>query len=119
MGRDEEAEEVLIESAELATSDDVDPQVRSRAARAQILARRGELTEARQLGHEALALAETTDFLTLRAEARLALAYVLAACSEHDEASERLHEALELFERKESLPQAEQTRRLIEAATST
>ncbi len=118
MGRDEEAEEVLLESAELAASDDVDPQVRSRAARAQILARRGELDQARHLAREALALADTTDFLALRAEARLALAYVLAACSEHDEASERLHEALELFERKESLPQAEQTRRLIETGAS-
>ena len=116
LGRDDEAAEILAEAAELAAPDDVDPQVRWRAARAQILVRRGELEEAERLGREGLAIAAGTDYLILRADALLALAYVLEVRGEHLDAEARRREALALYERKESLPQVAQVRRLLAGA---
>ena len=112
-GRDEEAEEVLDVADEIAQPDDNDPQVRSRAVRAQILARRGHLAEAERPAREAVEIAAQTDFTVLHGDALLALAEVLRASGEAAEAKAALHEALTLFERKENVVQAEQTRAVL------
>jgi class 3 adenylate cyclase/tetratricopeptide (TPR) repeat protein len=116
LGRDVEADEILLEAAEASAADDVDPHVRWRAARAQILARRGELDGALGLATQAIGLATATDYLVLTGDALLALANVLEAREEHSEAEARRREALDLYERKESLPQVAQVRRLLAAS---
>ena len=63
LGRFDEADELLDEVAGVMTADDVDPQVRLRAVRGQILARRGELAAAERSAREAVALAARTDYL--------------------------------------------------------
>src|SRR5262249_44928377 len=53
-GRDEDASEMLAVADDISQHDDYDAQVRMRAVRAQILARRGELAQADQLAREAV-----------------------------------------------------------------
>jgi len=76
LGRDDEAIELTRESETNASGDDVVPQVLWRGARARVFARRGDLTVAVELAHEAVRRAEATDFLDLRAGAFLDLAAV-------------------------------------------
>jgi tetratricopeptide (TPR) repeat protein len=116
LGRDEEADEVLDVSDKIAHPDDPDPQVRSRAVRAQILAKRGDLAQAERLAHEAVEIAARTDFIVLHGDALLALAKVLRASGAAEESNAALQEALALFERKENVVKAKQTRELLSAA---
>lgn len=97
-GRYDEAVEVLDVADEIAQTDDLDPQIRSRAVRAQILARRGHLDEAERLAAEAVELAAKTDMIVLHGDALLALAEVLSVSGQTDESRTALHQALELFE---------------------
>jgi class 3 adenylate cyclase len=76
--RDEEAVALSRESEANAREDDIVAQVVWRGARARALARRGERAEAAALATEAVRLANTTDFLDLRAGALLDLATVLS-----------------------------------------
>jgi class 3 adenylate cyclase/tetratricopeptide (TPR) repeat protein len=110
LGRDEEAEDVLAVVDGLVITDDVDPQVRTRAVRARIRARRGELAEAERLAREAVELAARTDYLVLHGNARLALAEVLRLAGAVDAAVETLRAALEIFERKQHVLLIESTR---------
>ena len=117
LGRDDEAFAILDVADEIAQADDVDPQLRSRAERARLLARRGRLDEALRLAREAVELAATTDYLELNARAQLALAEVLRAGGWPGEI-EALRTALDYFERKESVPMTERTRALLSAAAA-
>jgi tetratricopeptide (TPR) repeat protein len=117
LGRDDEAFAILDVVDEIAQADDVDPQLRSRAERARLLARRGQLDEALRLAREAVELAATTDYLELNARAQLALAEVLRAGGWPGEI-EALRTALDYFERKESVPMIERTRALLSAAAA-
>jgi tetratricopeptide (TPR) repeat protein len=112
-GGDEDALEVLAVADEIAQRDDYDAQVRMRAVRARILARRGELAQAEQRAREAVEMVARTDDIVLHGDALLALAEVLRASGATDEATAALWQALELFERKENVVQAEQTRALL------
>ena len=76
-GRDDEAERLTEVSEELAAADDLVPQVLWRSVRAKILARRGELEQAEELGREVVELAANTDFPDLKASTSLDLAEVL------------------------------------------
>ncbi len=113
LDRNDEAEQVLDVADEIAQPDDFDPQVRSRAVRARILARRGELAEAEPLAREAVEIAARTNAIVLHGNALLALAEVLRASGVAAESKAALQEALALFERKENVVQAEQTRALL------
>ena len=65
---------MLDEAAELGADDDVVTQVRVRAGRAKLLARRdGNLDEAEALAREAVALAAETEYVDLRGDSLLAL----------------------------------------------
>jgi tetratricopeptide (TPR) repeat protein len=112
-GRDEDALEVLAVADEIAQRDDYDAQVRMRAVRARILARRGELAQGEECAREAVEMIARTDDIVLHGDALLALAEVLRASDATNEATDALRQALELFERKENIVQAEETRALL------
>jgi tetratricopeptide (TPR) repeat protein len=116
-GRDVEAEELLEVAEDIAQPGDFDPQVRSRAVRARILARRGDLARAQRLAQEAVEIAARTDAIVLHGDALLALAEVLRVSGSTDESRMTLQDAVELFERKENLVRAEQTRALLASSS--
>ena len=99
-GRDEEAEDFAKLSAELAASGDLLTQIRWRRVRARVLARRAEIQAAEALAREALAIAETTDFVNDRADALVDLSHVLEASRRCDEAVTAASAALHLYELK-------------------
>jgi ATP/maltotriose-dependent transcriptional regulator MalT len=107
--RDDEAERVIEVIEELAAADDLVPQVLGRSVRAKILAKRGELEDAEELGREVVRLAENTDFPELKASTTLDLAEVLDAADKTDEAQELVSRARELYERKGNVVAAQQT----------
>ena len=116
LGRDDEALEALDVAEAIAQADDCDPQVRLRAVRAVVLARRGELAEAERLSREALDLARTTDYLMLHGDAASMRAEVLLAAGDEEGAAAALREALEQYEQKENAPEAERTQARLAAA---
>jgi len=118
LGRDDEAEDVLDDVDTFVQVDDVDPQVRRRSVRAQLLARRGEVAEAVRLAREAVAQAATTDYLLLRSDALVALAAVLRAAGDDAEAAAALRQALDLQSQKGNLPGIDRVRALLAAAAA-
>jgi tetratricopeptide (TPR) repeat protein len=81
-----------------------------RGASALVSSYRGDHTEAEQLAREALAYAQTTDYLQLQANALSDLAQVLETAGRYDEAAAAYRQALELYERKQIIPLARSTR---------
>jgi class 3 adenylate cyclase/tetratricopeptide (TPR) repeat protein len=112
-GKDEEAERLLDEVDAIMQPTDFDPQARTRAVRAKLLARRGELTQAERLAREAVALGEPTDYLALHAESVVVLAEVLRLSGRTGEAADAAREAHALYARKGDLVSAERTRSLL------
>jgi class 3 adenylate cyclase/tetratricopeptide (TPR) repeat protein len=106
--RDDEAERVIEVIEKLAAADDLVPQVLGRSVRAKILAKRGELEDAEELGREVVHLAENTDFPELKASTALDLAEVLDAAGKTDEAQELVSRARELYESKGNVVSAAQ-----------
>jgi class 3 adenylate cyclase/tetratricopeptide (TPR) repeat protein len=115
-GRIDEAFELTHEAEQNADPGDLSPQIGWRTVRGAILARRGELAEAKQLTADALALAEQTDWLTDHADALMTRAGVHAAAGEHAEAREAREAALALYERKGSVAAAENVRAMLALA---
>jgi predicted ATPase/class 3 adenylate cyclase len=99
-GRDAEAEDFAKLSAELSASGDLLTQIRWRRVRARVLARRAEIPAAEALAREALAIAETTDFVNDRADALIDLSHVLEASRRCDDAVAAASGALHLYELK-------------------
>jgi len=102
-GRDEEALELTVQSEQAAAAEDLPVQVQWRGPRAKALARRGKLDAAERLAHEAVSLAEQTDFLNLHANALLDLATVLQHDRRVEEAAAAAETAKTLYERKGNL----------------
>jgi predicted ATPase len=94
----------------LAASGDLVTQIRWRRVRARVLARRGETTGAEALAGEALAIAETTDFVNDRADALLDLSHVLEASRRYNDAVTAASGALHLYELKGNVVAAAATR---------
>jgi tetratricopeptide (TPR) repeat protein len=80
--------------------------------RAKLLARRGDSAEAGRLAREAVALAESTDFLEDHAQAVGALAEVLRIAGQPEESAAALQEAIRLHEKKGNVVAAEALRAL-------
>ncbi|HXF36512.1 MAG TPA: BTAD domain-containing putative transcriptional regulator [Actinomycetota bacterium] len=118
-GRLDEALLLTTVSESASAPDDVASQVAWRGVRAKVLASTGRLEDAEQLGREAVALGEGTDYLNMRGEAHLDLAEVLMAVGRGAEAVEELDRALLLFERKGNRAAAGRARRLRDAAVGT
>jgi ATP/maltotriose-dependent transcriptional regulator MalT len=108
-GRDDEAERLTEVSEELAAADDLVTQVMWRSVRAKILAGRGEVEKAEELGHQAVQLADTTDFPELKAMTARDLAEALAAAGKTDAAQELVARAKEIYERKGNVVAAQQS----------
>jgi tetratricopeptide (TPR) repeat protein len=118
-GRAEEAEQLTVVSEEATSSEDVWAQVAWRAARAKILAQRGELEDAERLAREAVELIAETDALSMRAHALISLARVLAAADRPEEAAEYEAEGVRLYEAKGNLVAAEKARAVAPGALKT
>jgi hypothetical protein len=118
LGRDDEAQQ-LTEASERAAGDAAVPaQVIWRAARAKILARRGQASAAEALARGAVALAAGTDFLLFHADALVDLAVTLRLLDRPAEAAAAAVDAEALYERKGSRLGADHARALREAAAN-
>jgi class 3 adenylate cyclase len=114
----EEASHFCRVSREAAAPEDLWSQVDGRGAYAKIVARRGRGAEAEGLAREAVELAASTDFLTLRGDAFLDLASVLEVGGQAPEAVAALSAGLELYERKGNLVSAERAKARLEQVDS-
>ena len=99
LGEDSEAESFLA-FAEQHGGQDLKTALSWRSTKAELLARRGEFTDARALAEEAVAIAERTDALIDHGIACRSLGVVLRAAGDAGGAREAEARALALFERK-------------------
>jgi DNA-binding SARP family transcriptional activator len=109
-GRYEEAEVLTGECEQASRPNDIHSQTLWRSIRAKALARRGELDDARRLGHDAVAFAATSDFLLAHADALSDLGEVYEVAGERQEATRALEGAIELYERKGNVLMANASR---------
>jgi tetratricopeptide (TPR) repeat protein len=116
LGRDDEAEQLAVIGEQAGGSDDVMTNVTSWRVRALVCARRGNHAQAERLAREAVALAEPTDALDMRADTLMSLAEVLKLAGKPDEATPVVEHALALYDRKGNLVMTQRARnRLAEA----
>jgi class 3 adenylate cyclase/tetratricopeptide (TPR) repeat protein len=113
-GRIDEAEELTNVSESVSAPDDIYSHVIWRAVRAKVWARRGDSDEAERLGREAVALAETGDFLHLHWYALMSLAEILFLLGRAEEARPVATAAVAVAERKGSAAGARTARALPE-----
>ena len=118
-GRYEEARQLAREAARAARPNDVHTQIIWRCVEAKVLARRSEHDAADQLVQEALALAETSDFLHSHTDALEDLAEVLELAGRSREAVSALEEAIQLDERKGNVVSAARAREKLERLRAT
>jgi ATP/maltotriose-dependent transcriptional regulator MalT len=105
-GRDEEALRLTELTERITSTWDVQGQIAWRRVRAKLLARRGQVEEAKQLAHAATALAGRTDFVLEHAQAVADLAEVLRLAGESKESAAAVHEAIRLYEEKGNIAAA-------------
>jgi tetratricopeptide (TPR) repeat protein len=118
-GRVEEAMELTRRAEAIAAPDDLDAQVKWRLARIEALLELGDLAEAERLAREAIAEAEPSDTVILRADALAALGAVMRSARSPAEAVPPIRKALELYEAKGDVVAAGRQRaalRVIESA---
>ena len=99
-GRSAEADRLARRSATLTTDGDVSPQSLWRRVRALVLAERGRLHDAERLARDAVALAESTDWLNDHAGALEDLATVCGIAGHADDARTARAAALDVYRRK-------------------
>ena len=85
---------------EASAANDLSAQIMWRAVRARLLARKGEMAEAKRLSAEAVALAAPTDWLTDRADSLLSQAQVLRMAGDTRAAMDAFQDAIGLYSRK-------------------
>jgi DNA-binding SARP family transcriptional activator/tetratricopeptide (TPR) repeat protein len=112
-GRYGEAEELTYECEEACRPNDVHSHVFWRSVRAKVFARRGRFAEALELAHDAVELAEESDFLPARAGALEDVAKVLYMAGRIDEARPALEAAIDRYEQKGNLLAVDRARRLL------
>jgi class 3 adenylate cyclase len=106
-GRHEAAERLTHVSEETASPDDYLSQILWRATRGRVLAGQGRIGEGERFAREAVAIAEGTDDVNLRADTLVALAEVRP-----DEAAVLIEGALRLYDEKGNIVSAEKARAL-------
>ena len=112
-GRYEEADEFATESEAIGAADDLTTQAAWRAARAQILAARGEADAAIAVGREGLALVEHTDMTSDQITSLLGLGSAYATLGRREEAREAFEAAGDLLAKKGVVLGEAYTRRLV------
>ena len=93
-----------------AREDDALAQIGWRVVRAKLLADRGEIDAALELGHDAVGLARRTDAPNVRGAAFLALAHVLRRADRDSDGAAAEGEAVDAFLTKGNTVQATSTR---------
>ena len=106
LGRFTEAITLSEESEHLSSADDYDAQSRWRSARGLAFAGQGRYAAAIALAKEALAVASSTDDLTLQGDALLDIAQISLQSGQMGEARLNLDEAIRRFERKGNVASA-------------
>jgi tetratricopeptide (TPR) repeat protein len=114
-GENEEAEQALARAKEVTIPEDVIDVIGLAALEGVLKARRGEVDEAQELAHRALARADETDVVTVRLQTRWSAAEVFELAGRVDEARALLAETVEIAERYEYHVSAERTRELLTA----
>jgi tetratricopeptide (TPR) repeat protein len=109
-GDNEEAERLTRLSEASAREDDVLAQIGWRVVRAKLLADRGEIDAALELGHDAVGLARRTDAPNVRGAAFLALAHVLRRADRDSDGAAAEGEAVDAFLTKGNTVQASSIR---------
>jgi len=109
-GRYDEAEHYAAIGQSSAAPDDYESQSISLAARARVLAHRGDLEGAESLAREAVAIADRTDDIDTHGWLRTDLAEVLNLAEKTREACSVLEEAFHLAEQKEDFVLVERAR---------
>jgi class 3 adenylate cyclase/tetratricopeptide (TPR) repeat protein len=117
--RYEEAEHYTEISEQAGASDDIVTQLLWRQVRAKVLARRGYAEDAEKLAYDAVALAEPTDALDMRADAISDLAEVLRLVGRTDETKGVLEDAIRLYEQKGDVVSATRARDALAGAVRT
>ena len=102
-GRYADTEQMTRECETASRPNDVHSQILWRSIRAKALARRNEMGDALRLAHEAVTLAQESDFLPAHADALADLAEVLRLADQEDEARAAIEEAIVLYEQKGNL----------------
>jgi class 3 adenylate cyclase/tetratricopeptide (TPR) repeat protein len=110
-GRIEEAAMFCSLAEETGADDDITTQVLWRTARALIVAAGGELDEAVRLVRAAVALAEETDDINMKADALVDLGEVLSAAGDHEASEGVLRRAHGLYVAKGNVVSAASTER--------
>jgi predicted ATPase/class 3 adenylate cyclase len=111
--RYDEAEQLTHQSEDASGTDDAYSQALLRSVRAKALARRGQKAEAERLAWEAVAFADTTDFLHLRWHSLMSQAEVLQLAGRGETARHALSKAIRLAEQKGSVVAARRARDLL------
>jgi class 3 adenylate cyclase/tetratricopeptide (TPR) repeat protein len=99
-GRHDEALALADGSGAIAAPDDLDSQPRWRAARARVLASRGETDEALELLDEARKLVEPIDFVELKAYVHEVHGEALARAGRTEDAAVAMEQAVAFYEQK-------------------
>jgi len=108
-----EAENYAKISEQAGASDDIVTQMLWRQVRAKTLARRGHVEDAEDLARDAVALAEPTDALDMRADGLVDLAEVLRLIGRTDETTGVLEGAVRLYEQKGDVVSAARARSVL------
>jgi class 3 adenylate cyclase/tetratricopeptide (TPR) repeat protein len=111
-GRYDEVEQLTEESAQLASRDDVESQVRWRTTRAKLFARRGNFHVADALVEEAVRRAADVEYPDLYAGALISNAEVLRLEGREEQAARSASRAILLYEDKGNLARAAKARGL-------
>jgi tetratricopeptide (TPR) repeat protein len=109
-GRYDEADELAREVDRAARPIEVHSAIISKATRAKVYARRGEMEDAERLAREAVAFAEDSDFLHSHGDALMDLAEVLELAGRREEAADTARRAISVHERKGNVVAMEQAR---------
>jgi tetratricopeptide (TPR) repeat protein len=115
IGEYDEAARWARVSQEVGTQKDVLTQMSWRQAEALVRAHRGEHAEGERLAREAVALGESTDFLTFQGDTLCDLATVLAAAGRAGEAAEAYEQALDRYGRKKNVAMVAQVQPRLDA----
>jgi class 3 adenylate cyclase/tetratricopeptide (TPR) repeat protein len=108
-----EAEDYAKISEQAGASDDIVTQMLWRQVRAKTQARRGHVEDAEGLARDAVALAEPTDALDMRADGLVDLAEVLRLIGRTDETTGVLEGAVRLYEQKGDVVSAARARSVL------
>jgi thioredoxin-like negative regulator of GroEL len=106
LGRVEEADRLVQESASVAADDDVTTRILVQAARGGLASAHGEIDDAVARCREAVTLAEATDDVNMRGDVLLDLARALAGAGDEEGARMARQAARELFASKGNVVQA-------------